>query len=284
MTALATTADLSSNNWTIYTDSSYGTVSVWDIVPVLQTTDAAWASSASSYNGIQRLSDGTWLAFVRGSPTTGLPVTVGFGTSTDGRNWSYFPENPVIEEGKAWTANTTHYQPKFVGYLGENGSGEDEYLVAWSEHSNPHIIYSTTTDFINFERDSRGYAGWETGDAGITNVHREGDTLYLFSGKNVYTMELDVHLPGDVTGDGWVGGDDLTVILTNWGLSGRTREQGDLTGEGFVGGDDYSQVLTYWGTGIPPESVITAVPEPATLGLLLVGGLALLRRRRWMLK
>ena len=214
MTALATTADLSSNNWTIYTDSSYGTVSVWDIVPVLQTTDAAWASSASSYNGIQRLSDGTWLAFVRGSPTTGLPVTVGFGTSTDGRNWSYFPENPVIEEGKAWTANTTHYQPKFVGYLGENGSGEDEYLVAWSEHSNPHIIYSTTTDFITFERDSRGYADWGTGDGGITNVHREGDTLYMFSGKNVYEMDL---------------------------------------------------------SGV--------IPEPATLGLLLLGGLTLLRRR-----
>ena len=93
-------------------------------------------------------------------------------------------------------------------------------------------------------------------------------------------MELDVHLPGDVTGDGWVGGDDLTVILTNWGLSGRTREQGDLTGEGFVGGDDYSQVLTYWGTGTPPGSLVTTAPEPTTLALLLLSSLALRRRRR----
>ena len=41
-------------------------------------------------------------------------------------------------------------------------------------------------------------------------------------------------------------------------------------------GDDYVEVLTYWGSGTPPEPI----PEPATVGLLALGGLALLRRRR----
>ena len=100
------------------------------------------------------------------------------------------------------------------------------------------------------------------------------------AGYTVLTVPEPATLPGDANGDGWVGGDDLTIILTNWGMDGQTREQGDLTGEGFIGGDDYTEVLTYWGTGIPPESVITATPEPATLGLLLLGGLAMLRRRR----
>ena len=215
MTGLATTADLSSHNWTIWTDPAWGAVSAHNIVPVLQTTDAAWASSASSYNGIQRLPNGQWLAFVRGTnDSTGLP-TVGFATSADGRSWNYSSENPVIAPGKDWTVDTSEYRPKFIGYLGENESNEDEYLVAWAEHSNPHIIYSTTTDFETFERDSRGYADWGTGDGGITNVHREGDTLFLFSGKYVHEMDL---------------------------------------------------------SGV--------IPEPATLGLLLLGGLALLRRRR----
>ena len=75
MTGLATTADLSSHNWTVWTDPAWGAVSAHNIVPVLQTTDAAWASSASSYNGIQRLPNGQWLAFVRGTNnSTGLPT------------------------------------------------------------------------------------------------------------------------------------------------------------------------------------------------------------------
>ena len=192
MTALATTPDLSSHDWTIWTDPVWSRVSAHNIVPVLPTTDEAWASGASSYNGIQRLPDGQWLAFVRGTnDSTGLP-TVGFATSDDGTTWDYFPENPVIAPGKSWTVDTSEYRPKFVGYLGENGSGEDEYLVAWAEHSAPHVIYSTTTDFKTFQRDSRGYANWGTDVGGIVNVRREGDSLYLFSGKFVHTMTLSV--------------------------------------------------------------------------------------------
>ena len=191
MTALATTPDLSSHDWTIWTDPVWSRVSAHNIVPVLPTTDEAWASGASSYNGIQRLPDGQWLAFVRGTnDSTGLP-TVGFATSDDGRTWDYFPENPVIAPGKSWTVDTSEYRPKFVGYLGENGSGEDEYLVAWAEHSNPHVIYSKTTDFKTFQRDPRGYANWGTGDGGPVNVTREGDSLYLFSGKFVHTMDAE---------------------------------------------------------------------------------------------
>ena len=108
--------------------------------------------------------------------------------------------------------------------------------------------------------------------SGVTELH----TCYL----DFEYLDYAVIVDGDVDGDGFVGGDDLTVILTNWGRFGMTRRQGDLTGDGFVTGDDYTEVLTYWGTGIPPQSVITSVPEPATLGLLLLGGLVLLRRKR----
>ena len=83
-------------------------------------------------------------------------------------------------------------------------------------------------------------------------------------------------LPGDTNGDGFVGGDDLATVLDNWGLSGATRRLGDLDGDGSVGGADYTEVVAYWGSGTPPE----VIPEPATLGLMLVGGLAMCRMER----
>ena len=201
MTALATCPDLSSHNWTIWTDPARGKVSVWNIVPVLPTTDEKWMNGCSSYHAIQRLPAALpglrglpgkqWLAFMRGTNITSGKPTVGFGTSSDGRNWNYFPQNPVIAPGKPWTMDTSEYRPVFIGYLGKNRSGKDEYLAAWSEHPAPHVIYSKTTDFRTFERDARGYANWRGAD-GLASPWREGDKLYLFVGKYVHVMALPV--------------------------------------------------------------------------------------------
>jgi len=231
MTALATTPDLSSHNWTIWTDPVWSRVSVWNIVPVLPTTDEAWMESQSSYHAIHQLPDGGWLAFMRGTAASGLP-TVGFGTSTNGRDWSYFPENPVIAPGKTWTTNTSEYRPKFIGYLGAG-----EYLVAWAEHSNPHIIYSTTTNFTTFQRDSRGYATWGVGSDGITSAWREGDRLYLFSGKYVHEMVLTL-VP-----------DPDPEISNEGGATGVTHDAAWLSGDLISTGSSPTEVYAFWGTG-----------------------------------
>ena len=55
--------------------------------------------------------------------------------------------------------------------------------------------------------------------------------------------------------------------------------QGDLTGDGLAGGADYLEVLSCWGQAVSmPEEMGPPVPEPATMGFLLLGGLALLKR------
>jgi len=191
MTGLATCPDLASHTWTIWKDPQRGNVSVWDIVPVLTTTEEPWMRSASSYHAIQRLPDGRWLAFLRGTPTDNTGPTLGFATSTDGRRWQAFAENPLMARGKPWTRPANEYRPVFVGYLGPDPADQPIYLVAWSEHSHPQVIYSTTADFKTFTRDPRGYATWG-GTDDLVSAWREDSRLYLFAGHALHEMALPV--------------------------------------------------------------------------------------------
>ena len=195
MTALAASPDLASHMWTVLKDRTVGEVSVWDIVPVLPTTSQSWMNSQSSYHAIQRLASGRWLAFLRGTSADQV-VQLGFATSADGIQWKYSPKNPVICQNDGGGGEKGSYRPYFVGYLGKNRSGTDKYLLVWGESPAsadvPKIMYGYTTDFIHVERDPRGYANWGPGSDGAISPWREGNRLYLFSGKHVHVMDLPV--------------------------------------------------------------------------------------------
>ena len=90
-------------------------------------------------------------------------------------------------------------------------------------------------------------------------------------------------LAGDLNGDGYVGLDDLDIVLGNWNQSASAGNllQGDPSGDGYVGLDDLDIVLSNWNTGTPPTTS-NAVPEPTSVALLAMGvaGLASYRRHR----
>ncbi len=86
-------------------------------------------------------------------------------------------------------------------------------------------------------------------------------------------------LVGDLDGDGFVGINDLNIVLGNWNQNvPPANPLADPSGDGFVGIDDLIAVLGNWNAGTPPNA--SAVPEPASIALLSVGALATLRRRR----
>ena len=100
----------------------------------------------------------------------------------------------------------------------------------------------------------------------------------VYGGDLVYYTPIP-DLPGDQNGDGYVGLDDLDIVLGSWNSSVPPGDaRADVNGDGYVGLDDLDIVLNNWNTGTPP---VQAVPEPATAGLIaLMLGTGLVRRSR----
>ncbi len=107
--------------------------------------------------------------------------------------------------------------------------------------------------------------------------------------RHLSIMNLNISGPplvGDLNGDGFVGIEDLSLVLSNWN---QTVTPGDLLlgdafddplNPGFIGIEDLNIVLTNWNAGTPPPpSGLAVIPEPASVVLWGVFGLTLMRRR-----
>ncbi len=81
----------------------------------------------------------------------------------------------------------------------------------------------------------------------------------------------------DLNGDGFVGIADLDIIFADWNTSSANNPVADINGDGYIGIDDLDIVLANWNTGTPPAEY-AAIPEPASLLILGLGCVVVLRR------
>jgi len=82
--------------------------------------------------------------------------------------------------------------------------------------------------------------------------------------------------PGDANRDGHAFLGDLCILAGNWNQSGKTWSEGDFNGDRIVSVGDLCLLAGNWRWGVPASAPI---PEPATLSLLMLGGIGLLGRR-----
>ena len=151
------------------------------------------------------------------------------------------------------------------------------------------VSTATSPEFTTAQFGARGisqqnYAGslddWRIYDEAL-DFTLDGSN-YLQSGTlfDIWQIGAVAELEGDLNDDGFVGVDDLNIVLVNWNqnVTPGDKGAGDPTGEGFVGVDDLNIVLVNWNNGTPPAGA--AVPEPASIALLGLGSAFALRRRK----
>jgi autotransporter-associated beta strand protein len=110
---------------------------------------------------------------------------------------------------------------------------------------------------------------WEVSNARIVVA---ADRVYI-TGLGVPVLE------GDTNGDHVVDAADYIAVKQYLGLTGgASLAQGNVDGDDDVDWDDLQMVMTNFGSGSGTTPATT--PEPATLGLLALGAMAILRRPR----
>ncbi len=168
----------------------------------------------------------------------------------------------------------------FSNPLGSNSPINLEYLIAlgdsggglFVEQGGEHFVTGVHSTVFNFSPSTLGY-----GDV-------MGSTTIEQSLAWIQSIINPPPIVGDLDGDGFVGIDDLNIVLGNWNMNVTSGDLalGDPSGDGFVGIDDLNTVLGNWNAGTPPtlSQTLSAVPEPGTIALIIAAGSGIVLRRR----
>jgi hypothetical protein len=170
---------------------------------------------------------------------TGLPAGINFHLAL--ANTKYL-DNRIPPRGFTNAAfEADGCQP--VNYAYADGQHWDDTVFAIPAGATSAVVtlyYQTTSkEYIEFLRDEN-----------VTNTAGQvAYDLWAMFGKSApvdmdaVSVTIKTGNPADLNGDGTVNGQDLGVLLSNWGNPGT----GDLNGDGSVNGQDLGVLLSNWG-------------------------------------
>jgi autotransporter-associated beta strand protein len=85
---------------------------------------------------------------------------------------------------------------------------------------------------------------------------------------------------GDANLDGVVNSSDFGALATAFNNSSGTWVTGDFNYDGTVNALDFNTLATNYGATLPAPALGSLVPEPMSMGLIGIGAIGLMRRRR----
>jgi len=204
----------------------------------------------------------------------------------------YFAHRAILFDSTNGTPN-----PNWVGWdLGTETVGEEQLPVNRFRGADWHRLHVTISpDRLRFALDLGrngsidGYTTYDdlhSGPVGFNQLRFGGPSGVTSAGGGVHFDNIVLEritalsdLDGDLDGDGFVGINDLNIVLGNWNQNvPPANPLADPSGDGFVSIDDLNEVLGNWNAGTPPVNT-TNIPEPASVCLLAIAGLTNLRRR-----
>ena len=140
--------------------------------------------------------------------------------------------------------------------------GSQEFIVA---------DVTGTIDDANMGAVTFDLPGWTGGSLAVVEDSIDG-------GYDLVLTGLVTSVPGDADDNGVVNAADYIILKTNMGMgTGATTADGDFNGDGKVDWTDLQLLQDNYGEG---SGASGSIPEPATLGLLAFGAMAVIRRRQ----